>query len=465
MYFSILFFKLIQGDVLKKIICFFLVYIFNAWAYSKSIEEYQFVAEDIIDIAIADSTAYKRLGYLCDTFGPRLSGSKNLEQAINWIIKTMKEDGLSNVEGQYVKVPAYIRGKESARLLKPFKKELNILAIGGSVSTPKGGITSRVIVVNDSLELEKKKRQVRGNIVLFNMPFTTYGETVSYRYNGASIAAKYGARASLIRSVADWSMDTPHTGTMRYKKSIKKIPHAALTIEDALMIGRIYDRGNPVVLRLELESKMVPDRLSRNIIAEIKGSIYPDEIIVIGGHIDSWDVGQGAHDDGGGCVASWQALNIIKGLGLRPKRTIRCVLWTNEENGGRGSRSYADTYSKDLDNHVVAIESDNGVFNPKGFGFTGSKEAKAVVSSIAKLLAPIDAAKITDGGRAADIIPLNNRGVPAMSLKVDNSRYFWYHHTNADTFDKIDFNSFNKCVAAMTVMAYVLADLDDPLSR
>ena len=446
------------------LICSIVLFSFNG-IHSKTIEEYQFITGDIIDHALSDSTAYKRLGYLCDSFGPRLSGSKNLEKAISWIIKKMKEDGLSNVEGQYVKVPTWIRGKETAVILQPFKKELNILGIGGSISTPKGGITSRVVVVNDSLELKKKKREVSGNIVLFNMPFTNYGETVSYRYKGASLAAKYGAKASLIRSIGDWSMDTPHTGTMKYEENLPKIPHAALTIEDALMIGRIFDRGSPVVLKLEMRSKNVPDRLSRNIIAELKGSKYPDEVVVLGGHIDSWDVGQGAHDDGGGCVAAWQALNIINILGLKPKRTIRCVLWTNEENGGRGSKSYMENYINELDKHIVAIESDNGVFDPEGFGFTGSKKARSVVSEISKLLNTIGAGKITDGGRAADIGPLNDRGVPVMSLKVDNSKYFWYHHTNADTFDKINFDSFNKCVATMTVMAFVLADLDEPLPR
>ena len=277
---------------------------------------------------------------MCDSFGPRFSGSKNLEKAISWIIKTMKSDGLSNVEGQYVKVPTWVRGKETANLLQPFKKDLNILGVGGTVSTPKGGITSRVVVVNDSLDLKKKKREVNGNIVLYNTTFTNYEDAVVYRKKGASLAAKYGARASLIRSIGDWSMDTPHTGDMVYDANLPTIPHVALTIEDALMIGRIFDRGLPVILKLHVTSKNSPDRLSRNIIAELEGSTYPDEIVVLGGHIDSWDVGQGAHDDGGGCIAAWQALNIIKTLGLKTKRTIRCVLWTNQENGGRGSATF-----------------------------------------------------------------------------------------------------------------------------
>jgi len=187
--------------------------------------------------------------------------------------------------------------------------------------------------------------------------------------------------------------------------------------------------------------------------------------VVVGGHIDSWDVGQGAHDDGGACIASWEVLRLIKELGLKPKRTIRCVLWTNEENGSRGSHAYRDMHMDELDKHVVAIESDAGVFAPKGFGFTGSKEARNIVENIHELLKPIKANDITDWGRAADVAPLNDEGIPVMSLNVESSKYFWYHHTAADTFDKVDFHEFNKCIAAMAIMAFVIADLETPLPR
>ena len=429
------------------------------------IDRYTDASLSIISKALSDSTAYNRLSYLCDTFGPRLSGSKNLENAINWILKEMKKDGLVHVQGERVKVPAWIRGEESITLLKPFKKDLTMLGLGGSIATPKGGIVAEVMVVDDFKELEARSKKVKGKIILFNVPFETYGQTVNYRYAGASAAAKHGAVASLIRSIGPWSMNTPHTGVMKYEKNIKKIPHAALTMEDAMMLGRLHDRGKKIILKLEMEAKMAADRWSRNVIGQINGTTYPDEIIVVGGHIDSWDVGQGAHDDGGGCIAAWEAVRLIKELGLKPKRTIRCVMWTNEENGGKGNQAYRDMHMDELKNHVLAIESDGGVFAPEGFGFTGSDKAREIITDIHQLMKPIQAHTLSKGGRAADVSPLNDEGVPVMSLKVDGSKYFWYHHTNADTFDKVDFYEFNRCVAAMAIMSFIVADLDEPLPR
>ena len=429
------------------------------------IDRYTDASLSIISKALSDSTAYNRLSYLCDTFGPRLSGSKNLENAINWILKEMKKDGLVHVQGERVKVPAWIRGEESITLLKPFKKDLTMLGLGGSIATPKGGIVAEVMVVDDFKELEARSKKVKGKIILFNVPFETYGQTVNYRYAGASAAAKHGAVASLIRSIGPWSMNTPHTGVMKYEKNIKKIPHAALTMEDAMMLGRLHDRGEKIILKLEMEAKMAADRWSRNVIGQINGTTYPDEIIVVGGHIDSWDVGQGAHDDGGGCIAAWEAVRLIKELGLKPKRTIRCVMWTNEENGGKGNQAYRDMHMDELKNHVLAIESDGGVFAPEGFGFTGSDKAREIITDIHQLMKPIQAHTLSKGGRAADVSPLNDEGVPVMSLKVDGSKYFWYHHTNADTFDKVDFYEFNRCVAAMAIMSFIVADLDEPLPR
>ena len=428
-------------------------------------EKYQDIAERLVAASLSDTSAYNRLAYLCDTFGPRLSGSKNLENAIDWILKEMEKDNLSNVHGEKVKVPVWIRGKESARLIKPFVKDLSMLGLGGSIGTRRTGIRGEVIVVDSFEELNEHKDEVKGKLVLYNAAFTNYGETVQYRYKGAQAAAKYGAIASLIRSVGPWSMNTPHTGVMAYTDTIPEIPHAALTMEDAMMLRRIHDRGDKIILELKMEAKTGADRYSRNVVAELPGSEFPEEIVVLGGHIDSWDVGQGAHDDAGGCLAAWHAVKLIKKLGLQPRRTLRVVMWTNEENGGRGNKAYRDTHMTELDNHVVAIESDAGVFNPQGFGFSGSAEAMDIVSEIGQLLNSIDADEITEGGRAADVAPLNDEGVPAMSLKVDGSKYFWYHHTNADTFDKVDRDELNRCIAAMAIMAFVLADLNEPLPR
>ena len=422
-------------------------------------------ADLIINRSIADSQGYDRLGEMLDTFGPRLSGSTNLEKTLEWIKSEMKKDGLDNVRGEDVMVPKWVRGKESAVMTSPWKKDLAILGLGGSVGTGPRGISGEVFVVNSFEDLKLRAEDAKGRIILYNVPFTTYGETVQYRYRGASEAAKAGGIASLVRSVGPYSMNTPHTGTSAYEEDIKKIPHAAITLEDAAMMGRMADRGLTIKISLSMEAKSYEDVLSQNVMSEIIGSEYPEEIIVLGGHIDSWDAGQGAHDDGGGCVAAWQAIKLIKDLGLKPKRTIRAVMWTNEENGLRGGEAYRDAHFNNLDNYILAMESDAGVFKPSGFGFTGSDEAFKILQDIGTLLKRIESGEITKGGGGADIGPIMREGVPGMGLKVDGSKYFWYHHTPADTFDKVDKDEFNRCVATMAVMAYVVADMDDRLPR
>jgi len=427
--------------------------------------KYQSDGESLIEAAMTDSAGFERLADLCDTFGPRFSGTDNLEDAIDWILLQMQQDGLENVHGEDVMIPKWVRGNESAYMISPWKKELHMLGLGGSIGTPPEGISAEVMVVSSYDELTERADEAVGKIVLFNVPFTNYGETVQYRSGGAIAAAQAGAVASVIRSVGPYSMNTPHTGGMRYKDDVKKIPHAALTVEDAAMIARMVERGQNVSITLKMEGHFVDDSPSRNVVAEIKGSEYPEEVIVMGGHIDSWDVGQGAMDDAGGCVAAWQALKLMNDLGLRPKRTVRVVLWTNEENGLRGGNAYRDSHKDEIDNHILAIESDAGVFKPSGFGFSGSDEAYELLSDIGTLLASIESGKITKGGGGADIGPIMREGVPGMGLSVDGSKYFWYHHTNADTWDKLDPDEFNRCVATMAVMAYVVADMDIRLPR
>lgn len=424
-------------------------------------------ANELIDAALADETSFERLTYFVDRFGHRLSGSESLERSIDWIVQRMREQGLENVHTQQVMVPHWVRGEEFATLLSPRKKDLPMLALGGSVGTPDEGIEAEVLVVSSFEDLRNKADRARGKIVLYDVPFTSYGETVRYRISGAVEAAKAGAVASLIRSVGPYSMMTPHTGISRYSDEAEKIPHAAITLEDASLLHRMQDRGETIRVELYMEASTLPDTESRNIVAEIKGSEYPDEIVVLGGHIDSWDVGQGAMDDAGGCFAAWEALKLMKLLGLRPKRTVRVVMWTNEENGLRGATKYRDIAIENgtLDDHVLAMESDAGVFRPLGFGFSGSDEAFEIIKEIGTLLEPIGSNEITRGGGGADIGPLMRRGVPGMGLSVDGSRYFWYHHTPADTIDKLDAEEYRKCIATMAVMAYVVADMDRRLPR
>ena len=428
-------------------------------------DRYREPAARIISRALRDSAAWQRVATLTETFGARFSGTDQLEQAIDWVMAEMRRDGLDNVRGEPVMVPRWVRGAESAELVEPRRQALPMLGLGGSIATPPGGITAEVMVVRSFDELQAKAAQARGKMVLFNVPFTTYGGTVQYRSRGAIEAARVGAVASLIRSVTPYSMRTPHTGGMAYDSTVPRIPAAALTPEDADMIERMLARGQRVAVTLTMSARVLPDAPSRNVIGEVRGGERPDEIVVMGGHIDSWDVGRGAMDDAGGVVVAWEALRILKELGLVPRRTIRVVGWTNEENGLRGANAYRDAHQPALERHVLAIESDAGVFKPSGFGFTGSDSAFAVVRQVGTLLERIGAGTITRGGGGADIGPIMALGVPGMGLTVDGTRYFWYHHTEADTVDKLDPHEVALCVATMAVMAYVIADMTETLPR
>ena len=427
--------------------------------------QYRAVADRLIDAALADSAAYARLAELVDRFGHRLSGSASLERAIDWILLEMQRDGLEHTRGERVMVPHWVRGEESAELVSPRAMKLPMLGLGGSIGTPPEGISAPVLVVSSFDDLQARAAEARGKIVLFDVPFTSYGQTVAYRQTGAIAAARAGAVASLIRSVASSSMRTPHTGSMRYDSAVARIPHAAITVEDAAMLHRMQRRGEPIVLRLRMSARMLPDAESRNIIAEIRGREKPEEVVVLGGHIDSWDVGQGAMDDAGGVVAAWEAVRLMQKLGLRPRRTVRVVGWTNEENGLRGGNAYRDTHAAELANHILAIETDGGVFRPLGFGLQGSDAALAFARDVAGLLDRIGADSVVRGGGGADIGPIMERGVPGMGLNVDGTRYFWYHHSDGDTIDKLDPREMSLCVASLAVMAYVIADMPERFPR
>lgn len=436
-----------------------------ALAAGNSPADYQPEAQRLTQAATNSVFGFKRLATLCDTFGSRFTGSKNLEDAIDWCLAEMKKDGFKNVRGEAVKVPRWIRGRESVEMIAPRHRKLPMLGLGGSIGTPPDGITAEVLVVSGFDDLKKRASEAKGKIVLFNVPFTEYRQTVIVRTQGAIHAARAGAVASLIRSVGPFSMQTPHTGVMAYANGVKKIPHAALSLEDANMLTRMAARGEKISVRLKMEARMLPDGISRNVIAEIIGWEKPEEIVIVSGHIDSWDVGQGAMDDGGGCLAAWEAARLMLKLGLKPRRTVRIVLWTNEENGIRGALQYAQRHEAALAKHTLAIESDSGVFKPTGFGFLGSGRGMEIIQGVGKLLDPIGAGKIDKGCRGPDVLKLVRGGVPVMHLEVDREKYFWYHHTDADTIDKLDQGEFNQCVAAMAVMAYVIADLPETLPR
>jgi carboxypeptidase Q len=430
------------------------------------VDAYRETATRILAAARADQKAWARLTEMTDTFGHRLSGSAALEAASRWAAEEMRKDGLENVRLDPVKVPHWVRGRESAELVSPFPGELVMLGLGNSVGTPPEGIEAEVLVVRSFPELAARSAEAKGRIVLFNAPFTHYGDSVRYRSDGPSQAARHGALAVLIRSVGPSGLRTPHTGVLAYAEDAPRIPAAALAAEDADRLQRLAARGRRLVVRLRMEAHFLPDADSANVVAELRGRERPDEVVVLGGHIDSWDVGTGAMDDAGGCIVTWHAVSLLKELGLRPRRTLRVVLWTNEENGQRGGTAYRDRYADALRGHVLALESDSGVFRPTGFGFSGNARARATVQEIASLLAPIGATQIGSSGYGVDIAPMvEAAGIPAMSLQVQGEKYFLYHHTPADTVERLDPEEVALNVAALAVMVYAVADLPQRLGE
>ena len=420
-------------------------------------------AARLLGEAISTDAAWQRLALLGDTFGNRLSGSPNLDAAIRWAVDEMKKDGLENVHTEPVKVPHWVRGRESLEIAGAIPQPLVMLGLGNSVGTPPAGIEAELLVVHSFEDLDAAGAGARGKIILFNVPFTTYGDTVRFRTTGPSRAGALGAVAMLVRSVGPPGLRLPHTGTLTYADGQPQIPAAAVTTEDAARLQRMVDRGTTVRLKLAMEAHFLPDADSANVVGEIRGRELPDEVVVVGGHFDSWDVGTGSTDDGGGAVSTWEALRLMKKLNLRPRRTVRVVLWTNEENGGRGGQAYHDQHLAELAKHVMMLESDGGVFRPTGFGFTGSDAARTRVRDIAQLLAGIHADAIGPAGGGSDIDPsVRQANIPSMSLEVDGN-YFLIHHTPADTIDKIDPLEIARSAGAIAVMTYVVADLPDRL--
>lgn len=412
-------------------------------------------AERLLAKTRDDKGCYSLIADFTDHYPRRISGSDYLEKGLDWLIDKMKAEGW-DVKTQPVMVPNWKRGQESLSMTQPMERSMEFCGLGGSIGTDGKPLTAGVLVVKSYAELQQRKNEVQGKIVVYNVPFTTYGETVNYRYNGASTAAALGAVASLVRSVGPYGIQTVHTGGMGYKDGVTKIPSGAITIEDALLMQRMQDRGESMQLTLSMEAKWMPDAPSRNIIIELPGSELPNEVVVMGGHIDSWDIGTGAMDDAGGCIAAWRALRHMKDLGMHPKRTIRVCFWTNEENGLRGGEAYAKL-TKD-EKHILAIESDAGVFAPTGFNTSASGADRTYFDNVAKLLTPIHANNVTKGDGGADVGPLKAYGAIMAGLEVQGDRYFWYHHTDGDTVDKLKENEVNDCVYAMGVLAWCFAN-------
>jgi carboxypeptidase Q len=432
--------------------------------------------------ALTSDYAYARLAYLCNNIGPRLSGSPQAEAAVHYVAAELRKLGLE-VKLEKVSVPHWVRGQETGELtefagLTPTTTQKIVLtALGGSVATPKEGITAEVIVVNNFDELQALGRdRVAGKIVLYNAKFDqqladngfagqAYGQAAIYRGIGASTAARLGAVVALNRSAGGANYRLPHTGALRYADDAPKIPAAAVASEDADLLAYLAKEG-PVKMHLVLTPQTLPDVPSFNVVADLKGSEQPDQIVIVSGHLDSWDLGTGAIDDGAGVVMAMQAAQVLKQLGLRPKRTIRVIAWMNEENGLAGGRGYFDAHKAEMANHFAAIEADLGAGHPLGFNASGKPEVLTLMQPLAVILQS-QGAGVTRAAEdtGSDIGPLRVAGVPTFDPIQDSRTYFNYHHTAADTLDKVNPKELQENCAVIAALAYTLANMPQTLPR
>jgi carboxypeptidase Q len=432
--------------------------------------------------ALDSDYAYRQVAHLANNIGQRLSGSPQTAKAVEYVAAELKAIGCE-VRLEKVMVPHWVRGEETAALVQfpgqapDTTQKIVLCALGGSVATPKEGIEAEVVVMKNFDEFKSTPREkVEGKIVLFDYPFDkqiaaqgrgfqAYGEAVEYRSHGPSAAAKQGAVACLIRSVGAAEYRLPHTGLTVYANDAPKIPAAAITTEDADLIASLVAQG-PVKMKLVLTPQTLPDAESANVIGDIKGSEHPEQVVIVSGHLDSWDLGTGAIDDAAGVAVSMESANLIQKLHLKPKRTIRVIAWMNEENGEAGSKQYAKDHQKEVSNHFAAMETDGGAGHPIGVNIKAKPEVK-------KMFAPVSAILQESGAGlldlvehcGADIEPLEKAGVPAFSPIQDSRFYFKYHHTAADTLDKVVPKELAENSAVVAVVAYALANMERPLPR
>jgi carboxypeptidase Q len=433
--------------------------------------------------ALASDYAYRQTAYLSNNIGPRLTGSPQAERAVEYVADEMRKLGLE-VRLQKLSVPHWVRGEEKAELIefpgmaRSTTQKIVVAALGGSIATPAEGLTGEIVVVSSYAELDQLgARGVEGKIVLFNNKFdremaasgfgiNAYGQAVQFRGGGAVAAGRLGAVAVLVRSPGGSQNRLVHTGSTRYDAAVKQIPAASVSFEDAEMIAYLAKMGT-VRIRLLMTPRTLPNTTSYNVIADLKGSALPDEIVIVSGHLDSWDLGTGALDDACGVAISMQVPFLLNQLKIRPRRTIRMIAYMNEENGLVGGTAYGEEQTANIAKHFAAIESDLGASNTVGFLFTGKPEALPYFAPISNILRSQGAgiAQLQPGGVGADIGPLTRRGVPSFAPFYDTRTYFNYHHTEADTFDKVDPKELAKAGSVMAVLALGLANLEQPIPR
>jgi carboxypeptidase Q len=436
--------------------------------------------ERLRDAALTDPYALNELRHLTDNIGPRLSGSPQAQAAVDYVAAEMRTLG-AEVQLEKTTVPHWVRGEETGTLTawpgqaSGTTQKVVLTALGGSVATPPDGITAQVVVVNNFDEARKLPAgALNGRILLFNEIFdkrlaaqgnglAAYGHAVLYRGAGPSIAASLGAVAVLVRSVGGADYRLPHTGATFYASGVAKIPAAAVTAEDADLLANLTKQG-PVTMHFTLTPQTLPPTPSYNVIADWKGSEHPEQIVVVSGHLDSWDLGTGAIDDGAGIVVSMEAIQLLKQLGIRPKRTVRFIAWMDEEQGGSGAQTYAQEHSAEMANHIGALESDLGADHPTGITYAGPAALGDYLRPVAQILDAIGASTLTHGEEAGEDVSFL-KGVPGFTPTQDSRFYFNYHHTAADTFDKVDPQHLGENAAVMAVVAYALADASTPAPR
>jgi carboxypeptidase Q len=429
-------------------------------------------AQALREKAVAGSQAAHWVEGLTDRVGPRMTGSPGDAAAIAWALATLKAQGFSNVHSEKVTAHVWKRGVEAGEVVAPVAQKLFLTALGGSVATPDAGIEAQILEV-DSLEaLDARRESAKGKIVFFNKKMqragegSGYGKAVDVRTHGASRAAKYGAAGVLIRSIGTDHNRTPHTGAVTYDDGVGRIPAAALSVPDAELLERLLRGGKPVRVRFTLGCYDEADTETANVIGEIPGREKPKEIVVLGAHLDSWDLATGAIDDAAGCGIVIEAARLIGLLPRHPARTIRVVLYANEEHGSAGGTTYVSAHASEISSHVAALEADSGTDRPTAFSWNAGATSEPIIREIASILEPVGAGEAIGGeSGGADISPLRTAGVPVFSIRQDASRYFDYHHTANDTFDKIDSDSLDRMVAAVAAFAYVAASVPEPFEK
>lgn len=442
------------------------------------VEDYRETVDLILRSSLSEGQAYTRLAGLCAEAPHRLAGSEGAARAVAWMKAEMEREGFENVRLEECMVPHWERGDVERLVVlgadgEATEVSLPILALGGSIATAEGGLTAGVIEVQDFEELSARADEARGKIVFFNRPmdpelFSTghaYGGAVNQRSRGAIEAAKVGGVAAVVRSMTTRLDDFPHTGAMNYADDVERVPSVAVSTLGAERLSKLIAEGAEPQLQLELACQWFEDAPSHNVVGELVGSEFPNEVIVVGGHLDGWDVGQGAHDDGGGCCQAFEVVRLLKALDLRPRRTIRVVLFMNEENGTRGARAYHAAHSAEMPDHILALESDSGSFSPRGFTGNANHEALAILREIVALMEPAGVYKMDPGYGGVDISPMIPDGVINVGLRPDPHRYFDLHHSNRDTMAQVSDREINLGAGAIAALLYVVADLPERLPR